>query len=137
MVLVDTPVWSLSLRRKAPDLASSERETTRLLYQVVDEGRAQLLGPVRQELLSGLRESAQFLRLRNYLRDFPDAAVFTEDYEDAAHANNECRRAGIAGTPVDMLICAVAVRRGWEVFTTDRDFSHYKKVLPIQLFSNP
>jgi len=36
-----------------------------------------------------------------------------------------------------MLICAVALRRGWQIFTTDGDFAHYAKVLPIKLFSSP
>lgn len=136
IVLVDTPVWSLALRRKRSELAESDHQTTQTLHQIVDEGRAQLIGSVRQELLSGLRERAQFRRLRDYLRDFPDAAISTEDYEDAANASNECRRAGIVGTTVDMLICAVAIRRGWQIFTVDRDFGYYRKVLPIQLLSN-
>ncbi len=133
MILVDTPVWSLALRRKARDLAPSERRLSQLLYEIVDEGRAQLLGSVRQELLSGLREAAQFRRLRDYLRVFPDTAVTTEDYEEAAQARNECRSAGIAASPVDMLICAVALRQGWEILTADRDFVRYAKVLKIRL----
>lgn len=134
-ILVDTPVWSLALRRKSADLAQSERRATQLLFQIVDDGRAQLLGSVRQELLSGLREPAQFRRLRDYLRDFPDTMLATEDYEEAARASNECRKAGIASTPVDMLICAVGLHHDWQIFSTDRDFSHYAAVLPIQLFS--
>jgi predicted nucleic acid-binding protein len=132
-VLVDTPVWSLALRRKIADLAPSERRVMQLLHQIVEDGRAQLLGSVRQELLSGLREDAQ--RLRDYLRAFSDTDLATEDYEEAARASNECRKAGIASTPVDMLICAVGLRRGWQIFSTDRDFSRYAAVLPIQLFS--
>jgi predicted nucleic acid-binding protein len=134
-ILIDTPVWSLALRRKTADLAPSERRMMQLLHQIVDEGRAQLLGSVRQELLSGLREHAQFRRLRDYLRDFPDTVLVTEDYEEAARASNECRKAGIASTPVDMLICAVSLHHSWQIFSTDRDFSHYAAVLPIQLFS--
>jgi len=134
-ILVDTPVWSLALRRKAADLTPGERRVTQLLHQIVDEGRAQLLGPVRQELLSGLREEAQFRRLRDHLRDFPDAALTAEDYEEAARASNECRKAGIAATSVDMLICAVALHHGWQIFTTDQDFVHYQRALPIQLFA--
>ena len=134
-VLVDTPVWSLALRRKAGDLAANERRIVDLLRQVVDDGRAQLIGSVRQELLSGLREEAQFRRLRDYLRDFPDAILATEDYEEAARASNECRKSGVATTLVDMLICAAGMHHGWQIFSTDRDFSHYAAVLPIQLFS--
>lgn len=133
-VLIDTPVWSMALRRKAADLAQSERRLVQLLYEIVDEGRAQLLGSVRQELLSGLREDGQFRRLRDYLRDFPDIALAMEDYEEAARASNECRKSGIASTPVDMLICAVGLHHGYEIFSTDRDFSRYAAVLPIRLF---
>jgi predicted nucleic acid-binding protein len=134
-ILIDTPVWSLALRRKTADLASSERRVMQLLHEIVNEGRAQLLGSVRQELLSGLREDSQFRRLRDYLRDFPDTVLATDDHEEAARASNECRKAGIATTPVDMLICAVGLHHGWQIFSTDRDFSHYAAVLPIQLLS--
>ena len=134
-VLVDTPVWSLALRRRSADLSLVERQVVHLLQQIVEEGRAQLLGAVRQELLSGLRDEAQFQRLLTYLRAFSDTLLGTEDYEEAARASNECRKAGIASTPVDMLICAVALHRGWQIFTSDRDFSRYGAVLPIRLFS--
>jgi predicted nucleic acid-binding protein len=133
MILVDTPVWSLALRRKADDLTADERRHTQALYHIIDEGRAELLGPVRQELLSGLREERQFRRLRNYLRDFPDARVSMGDYEEAARVSNQCRRAGISASPVDMLLCAVAIHHDWEIFTSDRDFVHYQSVLKIRL----
>ncbi len=134
-ILIDTPVWSLALRRKTADLIESELRATQLLFQIVDEGRAQLLGSVRQELLSGLKEPAQFRRLRDYLRDFPDTILAIDDYEEAARASNECRKAGIASTPVDMLICAVGLHHDWQIFSTDRDFTRYAAVVPIQLFS--
>src|ERR1700746_63396 len=108
MILVDTPVWSLALRRKAADVAVKERHLTQLLYTLVDEGRVELLGAVRQELLSGLREESQFRRLRDYLRDFPDVAVETEDYEAAARASDQCRSAGIVASPGDLPMCVNA-----------------------------
>jgi predicted nucleic acid-binding protein len=133
-VLVDTSTWSLALRRKSADLAPGERRVVQLLHQIVDDGRAQLMGSVRQELLSGVREVAQFRRLRNYLRDFPDVALSIEDYEEAARASSECRKAGIASSPIDMQICAISLHHGWQIFSTDHDFVHYASVLPIQLF---
>jgi predicted nucleic acid-binding protein len=135
MILIDTPVWSLALRRKPEHLAQRERQLKELWYQIVDDGRAQLLGSVRQELLSGLKEEVQFQRLRNYLRDFPDTPIITEDYEEAARANNRCRGGGIAASPVDMLICAVARRHDWEILTADMDFSRYSRVLGIRLLN--
>lgn len=135
MTLIDTPVWSLALRRNPEHLAPQERRLKQLWYEIVDDGRAQLLGSVRQELLSGLREDSQFQRLRDYLRDFPDTATATEDYEDAARASNQCRRAGLATSPVDMLICAVARRNDWDILTADLDFPRYSKTLGVRLLA--
>jgi predicted nucleic acid-binding protein len=56
-----------------------------------------------------------------------------EDFEEAARANNTCRAAGVAGTLVDMLLCAVAARLDAPVFTTDADFTRYARHLPLRL----
>jgi predicted nucleic acid-binding protein len=133
--LVDTSIWSLALRRKAQDLSASERHTVGELTGLVNEGRARIIGLVRQELLSGIKSSAQYEKLRVTLRSFLDEPVDTTDYEAAAKAGNECRSKGVAVSAIDMLLCAVAVRRGWSIFTTDPDFKSYAKVLPIQLHS--
>ncbi|MGA9497847.1 MAG: PIN domain-containing protein [Terriglobales bacterium] len=134
IVLVDTPVWSLALRRKPERLSSQERHLTGILAELIREGRVHLLGPVRQELLSGIREEAQFRKLRDYLRAFPEQALEAEDYEEAALMNNRCRARGVAGSAIDFLICAAAHRRGWSIFTTDHDFQNYASVLLLRLF---
>ena len=133
MVLVDTPVWSLALRRRPENLSDQERQLTQALAELIREGRVQMLGPIRQELLSGIREEAQFRKLRNYLRAFPEFPLEVADYEEAAHMNNRCRTRGIAGSAVDFLICAAADRRGWAILTTDQDFRKYASVLPVRL----
>jgi predicted nucleic acid-binding protein len=133
MVLVDTPVWSLALRRRREHLNAHEQQLTQALAELVREGRVHMLGPIRQELLSGIREEAQFRKLRDYLRAFPEHLLEMADYEEAAHMNNRCRTRGIAGSGVDFLICAAAHRRGWAILTTDQDFHNYASVLPIRL----
>ena len=135
MVLVDTSVWSLALRRRPEHLSGSQQNLTQILAELIREGRAQLVGPIRQELLSGIREQAQFTSIRDYLRAFPEPSLEAADYEEAASMNNQCRVRGIVGSAIDFLICAVAHRRGWHIFTTDRDFQHYATVLPLRLFS--
>jgi predicted nucleic acid-binding protein len=135
MILVDTPVWSLALRRRPGDLSQADKHISRTLYELIQQGRVQLLGSTRQELLSGIRDEPQFNRIRDYLREFPNVGLDALDYEEAARISNECRGAGIAASPVDMLICAVSVRRGWEIFTMDRDFVHYRRVIPLRLLS--
>jgi len=88
-----------------------------------------MIGAVRQELLSGIRENAQFVRLREALRSYDDVGIETADHEEAAQMSNECRRSGIAGSSIDFLLCAVAKRRKWQLFTTDDDFKRYTSIL--------
>lgn len=137
MVLVDTSVWSLALRRQPKHLSEVQATIREELDELVREGRSQLIGPIRQEVLSGIRDRQQFERLRDYLRTFPDAELKTEDFENAAQASNSCLAASIAVTNVDLLICAVAIRRGWEILTIDKDFQHYARVLPLHLRAVP
>jgi predicted nucleic acid-binding protein len=132
-VLVDTNIWSLALRRHKTHLSESESEQVAALRELILEGRARIIGPIRQELLSGIREPAQFKSVRDELRVFPDEVLAQSDYEEAAHWSNECRRRGIAGSGVDFLMCSVAVIRGWQIFTIDADFRAFSKIIPIQL----
>jgi len=133
-VLVDTPVWSLALRRKPGHLSERETGLTERLADLIRDGRVQLIGVVRQELLSGIREEDQFQNLKKYLRAFDDPPVGRDDYEEAARLHNRCRARGIAGSAIDFLICAVALRNHWLIFTLDHDFEHYAKALGIKLY---
>jgi predicted nucleic acid-binding protein len=134
MVLVDTSVWSLALRRKQADLSPGEQGLKTALQELVQDGRAQIVGPVRQELLSGIRAEDSFRKVHDALRAFDEPQLQMQDYEEAARINNMCRSRGIAGSAIDFLICAVVHLRGWEIFTTDRDFARYNKVLALKLF---
>ena len=96
MVLVDTPVWSLALRRRPEHLSGSQPGLANVLAELIREGRAQMVGPIRQELLSGIREEAQFKKIRDYLRAFREPSLEAEDYEDAARMSSRCRSRGIS-----------------------------------------
>jgi hypothetical protein len=127
-VLVDTSVWSLALRRD--DRQHPEREE---LQRLVSAHVAEIVGPVRQEILSGVRDQTQFAQLETHLAAFPDVPLLTEDYVTAANFFNLCRSKGIQGSNTDFLICAVAVRCDLAIFTTDLDFRHFAQCLPIVL----
>jgi len=132
-VLIDTSVWSLALRRKNESLATNERFLVAELSELIREGRARMIGLVRQELLSGIKATEQYEKLRLHLRSFPDEVVDSSDYEEAAKAGNRCRAKGVVVSIVDILLCAVASKRLWTIFTTDPDFSNYAKVLPLRI----
>ena len=129
-VLADTPVWSAALRRATGTASNLRME----LEWLVAHGAVAIIGPIRQELLSGIKGPAQFAQVKIALKNFPDVALETEDFETAAQYYNTCRGKGVQGSLTDFLICAVAVRRQLEIFTTDGDFQHYRKHLPIALY---
>jgi len=129
VVIVDTSVWSLALRRKRPAVDPTTAELKRL----IDEGNACLTGPIRQELLCGVTVEDQFNLLRERLEAFPDIPILTQDYERAAHCFNQCRVRGIQGSNTDYLICALALRLDLPVFSTDRDFVRYARILDVHL----
>jgi hypothetical protein len=129
MVLVDTCVWSIALRRRERKDDPEVRELETLLR----DGRVLLIGPIRQEILSGIAQKAQFDRVRRSLAAFPDLPIEAEDYELAASYYNLCRSKGIQGSNTDFLICAVGARHQLEIYATDADFELFARCLPIVL----
>jgi hypothetical protein len=133
-VLVDTCIWSLVLRRRKRPLETAESSAEAELAELIREGRVQMIGPIRQELLSGISREQQYAGVRDRLRAFADEPLGTADYEEAAHISNLCRARGVSGSPVDFLICAVATLRGWQIFSSDSDFRRYARHLPLPLY---
>jgi predicted nucleic acid-binding protein len=145
-VLVDTSVWSAVLRRPAAhkkpaagrtavsnlQQALQERSAA-LLKDLIADGRAVLIGPVRQELLSGIKSAEQYNTLRQMLGAFPDWPIVTADYEHAAQLFNQCQAVGVQGSQIDFLICAVAFRSQLPILTLDQDFEHFLRCVPIEL----
>lgn len=129
-VLIDTSVWSQAFRRHSID---GESDVIRELRELIADGNALMIGPVRQELLSGIKQPSQFEELRSRMRAFPDVRLESADHERAAEQFNTSRKHGIQGSNTDFLICAVAERLQVAIFTTDNDFVHFSSLLPIRL----
>ena len=127
-VLVDTSVWSLALRRRR-----SSHPCVQELQSLIRDGRVAMMGAVRQELLSGIRQAADFASLRVHLRAFEDEQILSDDHERAAEMFNACRVKGIQGSNTDFLMCALAERRGFAISTTDRDFDRFAQIVPVRL----
>jgi predicted nucleic acid-binding protein len=128
-VLVDTCVWSQALRHSSPD-----KNITKKLSDLINDGRAVLIGPIKQELLSGIRRSAQFEKLKNILSSFEEIQLKNIYFEKAAEFCNVCRSKGVQGSTIDFLICSVAHYEDMTIFTIDKDFENYAKYLPIKSF---
>ncbi len=128
-IIVDTCIWSLALRR------STVRENPYIeeIKNLIEEIRVQLIGPIRQELLNGIKSKKQFDTLKLNLEAFADIELEAQDYELAAEYFNAARNKGIQGSNTDFLICAISSRRKMPIFTTDKDFTNFQSVFPVRL----
>lgn len=131
-LLVDTSIWSLAFRRKNP--TTKENIMVSELKELVKNLQVVLIGPVRQELLSGIADDSQYEKLKKRLAIFEDLPIYTEDYERAAHFYNICRTKGVQGSHIDFLICSVAANHKLPIFTLDQDFDTYAAHLPISIY---
>ena len=130
-VIVDTSVWSLAFRKK--EKTEIEIKLINYLSELVRDLRVVMIGPIRQEILSGISNDRKFIELQNKLSVFNDWSIETEDYELAAKYYNKCRKNGIQGSHIDYLICAVAFNSNFSILTLDNDFDNYKKHTGIVL----
>jgi predicted nucleic acid-binding protein len=128
-VLVDTPIWSYALRTQQTEYSYEIDQ----LESLIRDQRALIIGPIRQEILSGYSDFKKFEELKEKLSYFKNSLIQDSDYESAAEMCNQCRKKGIQGSHIDFLICAVANRLDVPIFTTDKDFFQYRKVLSIKL----
>ena len=128
-VLVDTCIWSHVLRHKNPNTDLTEK-----LQDLIKDGRVVMIGPVRQELLSGISDPSQFKQLRKKLSFFDDLPLLSDYFVKAAEFSNLCRKKGVQGSTTDFLICAISSLQKLQIYTDDKDLLNYKKQLPIHLY---
>lgn len=130
-LLVDTSVWSLAYRRDDP---SSAREVVALREALAGGDRVVTTGIIFLELLRGfVPERAQ----QTIRQDFGTLDVVEPawtDYEQAAELGNTCRRAGVQLGSIDALIAQLAIAHDLALLTTDQDFTHAARHIPLRVW---
>jgi len=128
-VCVDTSVWTLALKKGGNRNSPYIRE----LHELIKEVRVQMLGIIRMELLSTIRNKSQYEIVKRTLSEFPDLQLRTVDYEVAAELYLTCKSRGLEGSTADFLISAAAIRNNLLILTCDPDFTLYAEHIPIKL----
>ncbi len=126
-VLVDTCVWSRVLRADKPDTVLSDR-----LRELILGNRVVVIGPILQEILSGVKIRREFISLREHFAAFDTLPITEEIYVKAAEYYNLCKAHGVNGGHVDFLIGAVVVHYGCALLTVDSDFRMFGKYVPLK-----
>ena len=133
-ILVDTSIWSIVLRRRK----KTENERILSIFKdLIKDFLVKIIGPIRQEILSGISDYKIYTTLKEHLYAFEDIPISTQDYIRAAEFYNLCRKNGIQGSHIDFLICSISVSNNLKIFTTDKDFQYYSQYLPIHFISVP
>jgi hypothetical protein len=130
MIIVDSDVWSEALRKRED---SPESWHVEKLRDLIINDEVQMLGPIRQEALSGIRGAKKFDKIRNKLRAYPDGHFNEEIHEQAAKFYNLCRSKGVQGSHIDFMICAYSVTKKMKILSKDQDFKRYAKYIPIEI----
>jgi len=103
--------------------------------EAIRDRRAAIIGSIRQEVLSGIRDKAWFVKTRELLDPFLDEEITSDDHIEAARLFNLCRDHGVECGPVDILICSVAVRHGFGILTNDQGLMRCVEVLRAEGFN--
>ncbi len=129
-LLVDTSVWSLAFRRDGP----AAEPAVLVLSDALAHGRDVLTtGLVLQELLQGFGGPKSRQAIVERFRHLPMLVPSREDHVGAAELRNKCRRNGVQVGTIDALIAQLCLHHELTLLTTDQDFVHMARIIPLHL----
>lgn len=120
MLLIDTSVWSLALRRDGE--RGKSPEVTALRVALESGQTVMTTGIILQELLQGFAGPRARNEIVERFGALPLLVPDRQDHIEAADLRNKCRRAGIQVGTIDALIAQLAIRHELALLTTDKDF---------------
>lgn len=131
ILLVDTSVWSLALRR---DGSTSEPEVRVLADALTGAHGVVTTGFVLQELLQGFSGPRAASAIIERFQALPLIQPDRQDHIAAAEVRNVCRRAGVQIGTIDALLIQLCGRHELTLLSTDKDFMHAAKHVPVKLW---
>jgi predicted nucleic acid-binding protein len=134
LLLVDTSVWSLVLRRKGiPSMTKRQQAAVDLLEQGLLLGRVVTSETVVRELLDGVLSDELRKKIAAVMDQLASLPLRREHMERAKEIQRTCRSRGVQIGYADCEIIAVAEAAGALVLAVDRDFEHAQRVLGCDL----
>ena len=115
VVLVDTCIWVPFFTRPR----SHEKST---VDQLLDEDRVAVVGPILTEILLGFRRDEQADWVASELRGLHYLEVTWDEWRSAAQLGRKLLGTGHSLPQTDLVVAAVALKRGIAVYSTDPHF---------------
>jgi hypothetical protein len=129
-LFVDTSVWSLALRRDEPDHPAVD-----FLGAALRRGEpVSTTGLVLQEILQGFRGAKAREAIIERFSSLPLLVPHKDDHVAAADLRTTCRRHGVQVGTIDALLARLCLRYDLLLLTTDRDFEHVARHVPLRLW---
>lgn len=122
---MDTSAWIDFLRGQPSAVSRVDR--------LLNDGAVAFAGPIRAEVLSGARTSAEFERLRSLFDGLVGIPDPPQMWERVAEYRFALARGGHQVEVVDLAIAVATFARGCRLLTRDRDFERIRTVVPIEL----
>jgi predicted nucleic acid-binding protein len=119
-LFVDTNVWSLALRRDAPQRTP---EVDTLAEQLTAGAPVFTTGLVLQELLQGFTGPKAQTNIIQRFSALPFLVPDRTDHIKAAELRNKCSRKGVQVGTIDALLAQLCIRHKLVLLTSDRDFA--------------
>jgi len=116
LVLIDTSVWVLALRKSPPPSVKDE------VGHLLAENRVAIVPMVRLELLGGTKSLAEFNRLRSRLDALHQIPASEANWEVAAQLSFKLRQRGKVIPYTDILIGSAAIITNCLLLHADRHF---------------
>ena len=129
-VLVDTSVWSLSLRKDGP---AKHPAVDKLQTLLLDTQDIVLVGIILQEILQGFRQEGIVTKVTAYFKAFPLLTLERQDFVAAAKLRRQAAAKGLSLSTPDCQIAAAAIKYQCHLLSTDKDFSNIAKWAPLKL----
>ena len=115
MIIADTSVWVEFFRRRDSSIA-------RALDSLLAQGEIAMTGVVLAEVLQGARDHDDFRRLADLMAGLPFLEMRQETWVQAGELSFGLRREGRLVPLTDLVLAAVALEGGHEIFTLDEHF---------------
>ena len=131
MLLVDTSVWSLALRR---DVVGPQPEVQHLEQALLGAQAVVTTGLVLQELLQGFSGPKAREQIIDRFSSLPLVQPDRQDHIDAAALRTTCRRGGVQIGTIDALLAQVCIRHQLTLLTTDQDFAHAARHCQLRIW---
>lgn len=130
-ILVDTSVWSLSLKKGAP---KDHPQVIQLRDLILRDQEVFITGIILQETLQSFRDDVTFQRIRTYLEAFPMLILERSQAVLAANLHRRCASKGIAASTTDTQIAAMAIAYDCSMLSADKDFEYIARHTDLRLF---